>query len=197
MYYMAYGSNLNKGQMRYRCPQAKPITTATLEGWKLVFKGSKTGAYLTIEEAEGYSVPVAIWRVSAKDEHSLDVYEGYPRFYGKVITRLKCDDGKVHKVFVYIMREDRIIGVPSEHYVQTCLEGYRDFGFDPEILRKAENYIEGRGSISLVNDFEICSDCGIRQSLACMGIDAEEQNKILAIVHSHYKWLKERGLEEV
>ena len=49
-YYIAYGSNLNVAQMRMRCPHATILGTAKLKGWELLFKGSKTGSYLTIEE---------------------------------------------------------------------------------------------------------------------------------------------------
>ena len=52
-YYIAYGSNLNVEQMHYRCPDARIIGTATLDDWTLLFKGSKTGSYLTIEQKEG------------------------------------------------------------------------------------------------------------------------------------------------
>ena len=39
--------------------------------------------------------------------------------------------------FVYIMHEERKIGVPSEYYVATCKEGYRAFGFDFKHLELA------------------------------------------------------------
>ena len=73
-YYIAYGSNLNTQQMRFRCPNAIVMGTAELKDWRLVFKGSKTGSYLTIEQAEGYTVPVAVWEVNEVDEASLDRY---------------------------------------------------------------------------------------------------------------------------
>ena len=57
-YYIAYGSNLNVPQMRMRCPHATILGTANLKGWELLFKGSKTGSYLTIEECAGGTVPV-------------------------------------------------------------------------------------------------------------------------------------------
>ena len=63
-YYIAYGSNLNVPQMRMRCPHATILGTANLKGWELLFKGSKTGSYLTIEEREGGTVPVVIWEVN-------------------------------------------------------------------------------------------------------------------------------------
>ena len=63
-YYLAYGSNLNVPQMRRRCPGATILGTAKLRGWELLFRGSKTGSYLTIEEREGCEVPVAVWVVT-------------------------------------------------------------------------------------------------------------------------------------
>jgi len=60
-YYIAYGSNLNIGQMRMRCPQARIIGTSEIPDYQLLFKGSRTGSYLTIEKKEGSTVPVAVW----------------------------------------------------------------------------------------------------------------------------------------
>ena len=51
-YYIAYGSNLNVRQMRMRCPSARIIGTSVLKDYELLFKGSKTGSYLTIEKCE-------------------------------------------------------------------------------------------------------------------------------------------------
>lgn len=51
-YYIAYGSNLNLRQMKMRCPTAKVMGTAVIKNYELLFKGSLTGAYLTIEPKE-------------------------------------------------------------------------------------------------------------------------------------------------
>ena len=88
-YYAAYGSNLNILQMRYRCPSARVIGVAEISDYRLLFKGSKTGAYLTIEKQKGSVVPVGIWEVSESDERSLDRYEGFPNFYYK--TEMSLD----------------------------------------------------------------------------------------------------------
>ena len=135
-YYLAYGSNLNIKQMAYRCPTARPVGTAFIKGYELLFKGSKTGAYLTIEKAENSSVPVAVWEVTDDDEKSLDVYEGCPTFYYKTEMEVTVNSRKI-KAFVYIMHEDRPLGIPSSSYVRTCVQGYRDFGFDLKYLRLA------------------------------------------------------------
>ena len=95
-YYLAYGSNLNIRQMALRCPTAKAVGTAVIKDYELLFKGSKTGAYLTIEPKSGAEVPVAVWSVEPADEKRLDVYEGFPAFYYKAFLerayseRLSC-----------------------------------------------------------------------------------------------------------
>ena len=141
-YYIAYGSILNIGQMRLRCPSARIIGTSVIPDYRLLYKGSKTGAYLTIEPCEGKSVPVAAWEVTAEDELALDRYEGFPTFYYKAemklpIKGIRTGKTRVRTVFVYIMHEDRHTGIPTKTYVDVCSEGYRDFGFDRAVLSEA------------------------------------------------------------
>ncbi|MCM1226009.1 MAG: gamma-glutamylcyclotransferase [Clostridium sp.] len=144
-YYLAYGSNLNVRQMKYRCPDAKPVGTAFIKGYELLFKGSKTGSYLTIEKAEKSDVPVAVWEVSEDDELRLDAYEGFPDFYYKTEMKAQISEtGKTVTAFVYIMHENRKIGIPSSSYVRTCVKGYRDFGFELKHLRRALDVSEWR-----------------------------------------------------
>ena len=138
-YYTAYASNLNIPQMRMRCPGARIIGTSVIEDYQLLFKGSKTGSYLTIEPMEGSEVPVVIWEVTETDEKALDRYEGYPNFYYKKEMTLDIKGIRTEKVrrrdaFVYIMHEERELGIPSWYYVNTCLDGYRAFGFDEKYL---------------------------------------------------------------
>ena len=135
-YYLAYGSNLNMEQMRWRCPTARPVGVSNLAGYELLFKGSQTGAYLTIEEKPGSIVPVAVWRVTKRDEAALDRYEGYPMFYYKKDMTVFVNGRKLD-AFVYIMHEDREIGLPTQHYLKTCMEGYEDFGLNQEPLIEA------------------------------------------------------------
>ena len=141
-YYIAYGSNLNIRQMQMRCPGARIIGTSVIEDYELLFKGSKTGSYPTIEHKEGGRVPVAAWEVTESDELALDRSEGYPDFYYKAemklpIKGIRTGKIRVRNTFVYIMHEDRPLGLPSDYYVRTCLEGYRSFGFDEAFLEQA------------------------------------------------------------
>ena len=144
-YYLAYGSNLNVRQMQMRCPGAKPVGTAEIKDYRLLFKGSKTGSYFTIEKAVGQTVPVGVWEVVDYHEHQLDRYEGFPTFYYKKEFDVLVDDWKrkkriKRKAFAYVMHEDHLIGLPSMQYVRTCAEGYDDFGLDADYIVKAVEY---------------------------------------------------------
>ena len=134
--------------MKRRCPTATILATANFKGWELLFKGSLTGSYLTIEKNERGSVPVAIWEVNPTDELALDRYEGYPNFYYKQNIKLTCKGIRTGKrrtitASAYIMHEDRPIGIPSEFYLRTCLDGYEAFGFDKRVLINAYNKCRG------------------------------------------------------
>lgn len=141
-YYIAYGSNLNVNQMKKRCPSAQIAGTSVIKDYELIFKGSKTGSYLTIEPKIGESVPVAVWETTPEDEAALDRYEGFPTFYDKAeillpVKELQTEKVKNRKGYVYIMHKNRPYGVPSSYYINTCIEGYSYFGFDLKVLKKA------------------------------------------------------------
>lgn len=142
--YLAYGSNMSIEQMGYRCPDAELVGTASISGWRLLFKGSQTGSYATIEPKRDGTVPVLVWAISGCDELSLDRYEGYPRFYQKVDIPIALDDEEV-LAMAYVMDESRPFGVPTEYYYDVIAEAYDRFGFDPDILEDALLYSASAG----------------------------------------------------
>lgn len=143
--YIAYGSNMSLEQMKFRCPKARLLGTGILDGWRLLFKGSKTGAYATIEREQALTVPILLWRISATDEERLDRYEGFPTFYYKRTIQAATTDAHGMKCgltrgMVYIMHEERKLGTPSMQYISLLEEAYRKFGFDKDILITAYDY---------------------------------------------------------
>lgn len=134
--YIAYGSNMDEGQMAYRCPTARLLGAAEVEGYRLLFKGSLTGAYATIEPQEGGRVPVLLWEIGEADEASLDRYEGYPSFYYKKDLTVRLDGQEV-TAMAYIMDERRRLGRPSGAYYGVLERAYGKFGFPMETLRAA------------------------------------------------------------
>lgn len=130
--YMAYGSNLDKGQMTYRCPNAKAIGVMLLPDWRLVFRG-----VADIIPAKGCSCPVGLWDITSECERSLDVYEGYPRLYGKQYWQDK--DGKTY--MAYTMNRDGLT-MPPRMYLDGIRRGYVDFGIDEKYLTEALDFTE-------------------------------------------------------
>lgn len=135
-YYVAYGSNLNFNQMARRCPTAKFVGTGVIENYELQFKGNPFGAHATIAPCEGSSVPVGVWKIQNRDEQSLDRYEGHPVYYFKENIPVKIGKKEL-PCMVYIMDLKRKFGVPSQSYVETIAEGYRDCDLDENVLYNA------------------------------------------------------------
>lgn len=134
--YIAYGSNLNKEQMQYRCPTAKPIAVATLKDHQLVFQGRPYGAHANVIPAKGQEVPVAIWEITARDEANLDVYEGVRGgYYTKEYIEMEVN-GEMQEALIYIMTPNPY-GTPTDGYLQTIAEGYKDFNLPARILNEA------------------------------------------------------------
>ena len=134
--YVAYGSNMDLVQMAHRCPQAELLGQGMMKDWQLLFKGSQTGAYATIERKSGREVPVLLWKISKADEHQLDIYEGCPSFYYKKIVGVQTESGPVRGM-AYIMHEERNLGIPTMQYYNVLARAYENFGFDLRILQKA------------------------------------------------------------
>lgn len=154
--YFAYGSNLNLMQMHERCPDAEKIGSALLEGYCLAFKGNTKGrAYLTIEKREGAFVPIGVFYISERDEKRLDAYEGYPTFYGKekitlpLQTKEKKELPDIVTGLIYVMNPRYTYNEPSSYYLEACLQGYKEFQFDYDVLRQAlsETKIEKKNQL--------------------------------------------------
>ena len=78
-----------------------------------------------------------IWSISSADEAALDRYEGFPFLYRKETVKVRLN-GKSTTVMVYIMNEKgRPLDVPGCYYYSVILEGYKNAGFNTNILKKA------------------------------------------------------------
>lgn len=116
MYYIAYGSNLNKEEMKQRCKDAKFVSLARLENYTLTYRGNPGRAYLTVDKKKGDFVRVAVWDVSEKDKKSLDEYEDYPYLYDCFEEKVLLENNeqslvlstKCMIVFQYVNRAIRI-----------------------------------------------------------------------------------------
>ena len=131
MYYFAYGSNLNQRQMLERCPDSKPVFTASLPNYKLVFVGWSRqwrGGVASIRPFRDEKVLGAIYEVSDRDLRRLDSYEGYPRSYNRLNVTVFDEDGEPTKAITYIKSGQSDEAQPSKEYLALIQQGYRDWG---------------------------------------------------------------------
>jgi gamma-glutamylcyclotransferase len=131
VYYFAYASNLNKKQMLERVPDSKPMFTATLPNYKLVFAGWSRqwrGGYATIKLSRGDKVMGAIYEVSEKDLRRLDKYEGYPGNRDRINITVFDEDSNPVEAVTYIKAGQLEETQPSKDYLTVVQQGYRDWG---------------------------------------------------------------------
>jgi gamma-glutamylcyclotransferase len=128
MYYFAYASNLSKAQMQERCPDSRPLFTATLPNFKIVFTGWSRewrGGKASIIASRGDKVRGAIYDVSEACLRRLDKFEaGYARLNATVFD----EDNEPHQVVTYIKSGQIEESAPSKEYGEIIRRGYRDWG---------------------------------------------------------------------
>jgi hypothetical protein len=131
-YYWAFGSNLCIDSMRNRCPGAKPIKPLILNNGALTFRG-----VADVVHRDSHHVQGGLWSITLEDELNLDRFEGVSaNFYMRRYFPMKIR-GKERHVLFYQMRTHRGIMPPSEGYLDTIMQGYRDFGLDLKYLHVA------------------------------------------------------------
>ena len=127
MYYFAYGFNLNQKQMRERCPDSKPMFTAILPNYKLVFVGWSRqwrGGVTSIKPFRGERVRGAIYEVSEQCLQRLDRYESdYNRFKVTVLG----EDSEPIEAITYIKAGQIEETQPSKEYLAVIQQGLRDW----------------------------------------------------------------------
>jgi gamma-glutamylcyclotransferase (GGCT)/AIG2-like uncharacterized protein YtfP len=127
VYYFAYASNLNKKQMRERCPGSKPLFTATLPNYKLIFAGWSRqwrGGTASIKPFRGERVRGAIYEVSEECLRRLDRFESnYQRFKVTVFG----EDNEPIEAITYIKTGQLEETPPSKEYLAVIQQGLRDW----------------------------------------------------------------------
>lgn len=112
------------------------VAKSWLHDHRLVFQGSPNNAHANVIPAEGYDVPVLVWEISRYDEMALDRYEGVRGgYYTKEYVTIEVD-GKPEEALIYMMSPNPY-GIPSDGYLETIAEGYKEFNFDIRVLNEA------------------------------------------------------------
>ena len=130
MDYFAYASNLNRKQMKERCPNSQPRFKAVLPNYKLIFTGWSRqwrGGKASVKPFQGEKVNGAVYEISERDLRLLDRHEGYPDTYEHLNVLVITEDGEAIKAVSYIMRKQSEETQPSREYVAVIQQGYKDW----------------------------------------------------------------------
>jgi gamma-glutamylcyclotransferase len=152
MFYFAYGSNMNWGQMRARCPAARFFATASLSDHRLAFprySRFRRCDVASIVPAVGEVVWGVVYRIDEADRCALDVLEGFEPERDSALNSYEPIKIAVLKLgqarepldqFTYIARPQRSFTPrgPSEEYRALILSGARHWGHPADYLRNLE-----------------------------------------------------------
>ena len=138
--YAAYGSNMNIEQMKKRCAKAKVVGKGELLGYKLTFRGGRTGV-ANVERCDRKRVPIVLWEITKECERALDIYEGFPTLYTKEVVGIATVEGE-QTAMLYVMAKqyEDMPAMPSEHYFEIIRQGYMDNGISTAPLMEAFKY---------------------------------------------------------
>jgi gamma-glutamylcyclotransferase (GGCT)/AIG2-like uncharacterized protein YtfP len=122
--YFAYGMNTNLDSMDQRCPGARVLGAARLEGYRFVFR-----QHADVELEYGSDVMGVLWEIDDDHLYSLDAFEGFPNYY--IRSRAWVEHGgEWHVAWVYQMADQSYLVKPANGYVSMCMEGYQQNGVD-------------------------------------------------------------------
>ncbi len=136
--YFAYGSNMDTAQMAVRCPGARMVGPACLEGYRFMIN---MRGVATVVPEQGALVHGVLWEIGPEDRASLDSYEGVDhKLYGTAdITMFMRDSGEEIAAFIYVAR-DSTPGRPRKGYLDKIVRAGEKVGFPQEYMDELRNW---------------------------------------------------------
>src|SRR3984893_14112507 len=125
VWHFAYGSNMNRTQMRSRVGNVVEEHNAHLPNYELRFnkkvRGGTAGAI--VQPSPGNAVYGVLYKIEEGAFRSLDRYEGVPDHSRRIEIQVTPDGGQAVPAQVYIASKVEKGLRPSPHYLQAILEG--------------------------------------------------------------------------
>lgn len=132
--YWAYGSNLCEEAMKMRCPGARKVGPLYVPDAALIFRSCADVVY-----RKGWECPGGLWRITPECERAMDIYEGVKNGLYEKRYLILVIKGRRHRCLFYMMNEGGVMP-PPQSYLETIVQGYKDFGLDLNHLDQALEY---------------------------------------------------------
>jgi gamma-glutamylcyclotransferase (GGCT)/AIG2-like uncharacterized protein YtfP len=140
MLHFAYGSNMDRASMRRRCPSARALGPAWLEGWRFIV--TRDG-YASIVPAPGAVVHGILWRLTPRDLAAVNAYESLDSgLYGRRMISVRHAGARM-QALVYVARE-RCPGRPKPGYQDLVIAAARAWNLPEDYVRGLERWSAGR-----------------------------------------------------
>ena len=128
--YFAYGSNMSRAAMRRRCPGAREIGSAVLEGHRFVIIRD---GYASVLPSPGAAVHGVLWRLDPRALAALNAYESLDSGLYRAMTLPVRSAGRRVAALVYVARS-RALGSPRPGYLEDVIAAARELEFPPDYL---------------------------------------------------------------
>ena len=125
VWYLAYGSNMNRAQMLARSGKILEEHNASLPNYEVRFnkkvRGGTAGA--NVQPAPGKIVRGVLYKIEEGALRSLDRYEGVPEHYRRIEVQVTPEGGQPVPAQIYIASKVEKGLRPSPNYLQAILDG--------------------------------------------------------------------------
>jgi gamma-glutamylcyclotransferase (GGCT)/AIG2-like uncharacterized protein YtfP len=129
--HFAYGSNMDVGTMRRRCPGARLEGRAVLPGYRFMIMRD---GYATVVPASGGRVHGVLWRLTPRDLAALNAYEGLDRGLYRAVPLPVVAERQRRAALVFVATS-RVRGRPRSGYMELVMAAARDAALPPDYVR--------------------------------------------------------------
>ena len=146
--YFAYGSNMSRAGMRRRCPDARAVGLATLEGYRF-FVGLE--GWGSVKPGAGDSVHGVLWDLTPRCLAALHAYELLHKGLYEVRHLPVRVGSRRLPALVYLLRR-RQSGQPKPGYVAMSAAAVRDWQLPEPYICSLERWSTSRFTGARVDD---------------------------------------------
>jgi gamma-glutamylcyclotransferase len=135
--YFAFGSNLDRDQMRVRCPNHEVLALAWLPDHRLAFTAFSpgwNGGVADVVQSPGDKVWGLLYRLTRSDLESLDAYEGHPQKYRRTLVKVEQQAEHMSEVWTYVVISKSGPYPPSGPYLAVIEAAGARLGFPRDYL---------------------------------------------------------------
>jgi hypothetical protein len=138
--YFAYGSNMSRVAMAARCPTARALGWARLDGYRFFIGVDGWGS---VKPAPGRCVHGVLWRLTPRDVAALHAYELLHKgLYDVRHLPVRAGARRV-RAMIYLLRR-RAVGRPKPGYVELIAAAAHEWKLPERYVRSVERWSTSR-----------------------------------------------------